>query len=318
MADNINTLVGDNDAPATWTDVNDIAPDQKVLIGTIDERSGNMKAEWRASSQAAVFKEKTITENSVYDPQQEGADGYSMVTVEVPNTYVAADEGKVVSGGALVAQTARSESLTENGTYDTTENNSVTVNVSGTQLSNSPAAFTLLSNVQNLDAVIPDGITSINANAFVGCTGLTSVIFPASGMTTIGTYAFQNCTGLTSVDIPASVTSLGTSAFNGCSNMASVTLNSTALTIGNDVFRNCTSLTTVTIPEGTTTLGENVFRDDTALTTVTIPSTVTAIGQRTFNGCTNLATVTIAKAEGSITGAPWGAPETAQIVWTGE
>ncbi|MBR1910379.1 MAG: hypothetical protein IJ821_07320 [Lachnospiraceae bacterium] len=47
----------------------------------------------------------------------------------VPNTYSAGDEGKVVSNGALVAQS--SQSIDTNGTYDTTLKNSVTVNVSG-------------------------------------------------------------------------------------------------------------------------------------------------------------------------------------------
>lgn len=45
------------------------------------------------------------------------------------NTYAAADEGKVVKNGALVAQGA--VTYTANGTYDTTEKSSVTVNVSG-------------------------------------------------------------------------------------------------------------------------------------------------------------------------------------------
>jgi len=49
----------------------------------------------------------------------------------IPNNYTLADEGKVVKNGALVAQTARATELTANGIYDTTENNSVTVNVSG-------------------------------------------------------------------------------------------------------------------------------------------------------------------------------------------
>lgn len=51
------------------------------------------------------------------------------------NTYAAGDAGKVVklngSTYELAAQTARSSNITANGTYDTTENNSVTVAVSG-------------------------------------------------------------------------------------------------------------------------------------------------------------------------------------------
>lgn len=61
---------------------------------------------------------KQITQNGTY-------------IVNVPNTYTASDEGKVVSNGALVAQTARAAEITQNGTYDTTLNDEVTVNVSG-------------------------------------------------------------------------------------------------------------------------------------------------------------------------------------------
>lgn len=56
---------------------------------------------------------------------------YASAEVNVPSGITAADEGKVVKNGALVAQTARATAITENGTYDTTENNEVTVNVQG-------------------------------------------------------------------------------------------------------------------------------------------------------------------------------------------
>lgn len=52
---------------------------------------------------------------------------YSPVNVDVPNTYTAEDEGKVVSNGGLVSQT--SLSVTQNNTYDTTTVDSVTVDV---------------------------------------------------------------------------------------------------------------------------------------------------------------------------------------------
>lgn len=66
-----------------------------------------------------------ITQNGTTDVTQ-----YASANVQVPNSYAAGDEGKVVSNGALVAQTAHAE-VTQNGTIDTTLNNSVTVNVSG-------------------------------------------------------------------------------------------------------------------------------------------------------------------------------------------
>lgn len=70
---------------------------------------------------------KSIGANGTYTAPAGKA--YSPVIVDVPNSYTASDEGKVVSNGALVAQT--SDSVTHNGTVDTTLINSLTVNVSG-------------------------------------------------------------------------------------------------------------------------------------------------------------------------------------------
>lgn len=78
---------------------------------------------------APVLAEKAVTANGAYDARDDSADGYRSVTVDVPNTYTAADEGKVVRSGALVGQTALS--VTQNGTYDTTANDSVSVDVTG-------------------------------------------------------------------------------------------------------------------------------------------------------------------------------------------
>lgn len=65
-----------------------------------------------------------ITSNGNHNVKQ-----YATASVAVPNSYSASDEGKVVSSGALVSQT--SQSISQNGTYDTTLKNEVVVNVSG-------------------------------------------------------------------------------------------------------------------------------------------------------------------------------------------
>ena len=82
---------------------------------------------WDFFQGAVDIQSFTATANATYNAPYGKA--YNPVIVDVTNTYTAEDEGKVVSDGALVAQTAHAE-VTENGTYDTTLNNSVIVNVS--------------------------------------------------------------------------------------------------------------------------------------------------------------------------------------------
>ena len=65
--------------------------------------------------------------NGVYLASSDNLDGYNTVTISVPNTYTSSDNGKVVQGNALVAQT--SSTVTQNTTLDTTTINSVTVSL---------------------------------------------------------------------------------------------------------------------------------------------------------------------------------------------
>lgn len=73
-------------------------------------------------------KQISITQNGT---TTEDVTNYAsaQITANVPNTYSAGDEGKVVSNGALVVQ--GSDTVTQNDTYDTTLISSLTVNVSG-------------------------------------------------------------------------------------------------------------------------------------------------------------------------------------------
>lgn len=121
--------------------------DEEILYATLQGQPYTNKPESRIedlyiqlkeaieTSSGATLIEKSITANGTYSASDDDADGYSSVSVDVPNTYTAGDEGKVVSNGALVAQTAYPTTITENGTYNTTENDSVTVNVSSSSAS---------------------------------------------------------------------------------------------------------------------------------------------------------------------------------------
>ena len=96
--------------------------------GSAGYRPSEMAAAIAAIS-GATLGTKSVTANGTYAASSDSLDGYSSVTVAVANSYGSSDEGKVVSSGALVSQTSRT--VTANGTYDTTTNDELTVNVSG-------------------------------------------------------------------------------------------------------------------------------------------------------------------------------------------
>lgn len=156
-----------------------------------------------------------------------------------------------------------------------------------------PETFTVKGNLKTL--AIPEGVTSINQGEFGGGAfkALETVIIPES-VTAISQVAFANCDALKNVTIPESVTSIEMGAFNPCKSLESIELPEALESIGMIAFAGCIALKSIVIPEN-----------------------VTSIGDYAFQNCTALETITINKAEGSISGAPWSAPETTQIIWNG-
>ena len=99
----------------------------------------------------------------------------------------------------------------------------------------------------------------IGENAFVFCSGLTSIILP-SGVTSIGGAAFMDCSGFTSLTIPSGVTEIGASTFRGCSGLTSLTLPSSVTSIGKSAFEGCSGLTSIYVyPEKVPILRKDTF-----------------------------------------------------------
>ena len=141
---------------------------------------------------------------------------------------------------------------------------------------------------------IPDGVTSIGQRAFYGCSGLTSIDIP-DGVTIIQDETFYGCSGLISIDIPDGVTTIRDEAFYGCSGLTSIDIPDSVTLLVNNTFGGCTGLISVTIPGSLCNMGSlgDTFRGCTGLTNVTILDGVVRIGSRMFEGCTGLTSVTI-------------------------
>lgn len=154
------------------------------------------------------------------------------------------------------------------------------------------------------DMVIPDGVATIEAYAFYGCDGLTSLVIPDS-VTGIGSSAFYGCVGLTDITIPSSITSIAAGAFEMCINIQDISmpifvlgsipqdsLQNVILLSGDSIpyeaFSDCTSLLSVTIPDDVTTIGECAFYNCENLKSITIPGGVTTVGDRAFQNCISL------------------------------
>ena len=101
-------------------------------------------------------------------------------------------------------------------------------------------------------------VTSIGKNAFINCTGLTSVVIP-EGVTTIGEGVFGYCDAMTSVSIPEGVTSIGKNAFYDCEVLKEVVIPSSVTSIGNGAFSYNLNLESVTISNGVKSIGNDVF-----------------------------------------------------------
>lgn len=133
------------------------------------------------------------------------------------------------------------------------------------------------------NVVIPDGVTSIGACSFTGCSRLVSVKIPDS-VTSIGSYAFSGCSALTDINIPDGVTSIAPLVFQKCTALTSVKIPDSVTSIGGYAFYGCSSLTDINIPDGVTIIGDRAFYGCTALADITIPDGVTSIGYGVVEG----------------------------------
>ena len=228
-----------------------------------------------------------------------------------------------------------------NEKYDSRENCNAIVEtatntlVCGTENSTIPSTITAIGNgafaetgLKNI--VIPEGVTSIELQAFENCQDLESVTLPQS-LKKLGYHVFAN-SGLTSLVIPEGITYLPQGTFNGCKNLETVTLPTTLETIEYNAFSN-SGLTSIFIPKGVTSISSTSFNYCGKLSTISvsdenttydsrnncnaiiqtatnqilrgtsntiIPNTATSIGDNAFNDINSLTSIVIPESVTSI------------------
>jgi len=163
-------------------------------------------------------------------------------------------------------------------------------------------AFAFNHNVTRVS--IPDSVTSIGAESFNQCLGLTNVIL-GSGVTNIDGGAFGHDDRLIGVTIPNSVASIGPHAFEFCSSLANLILGGGVTSIGDYAFVACSGLIDITIPNSVTSIGSYAFSADSSLTNATLGSGVTLIGYGAFDTFSLSSNLTSLHFEGNAPRVDW-------------
>lgn len=153
---------------------------------------------------------------------------------------------------------------------------------------------------------IPDSVTEIGANAFAGCTNLTSVNYIGGDWSKLtiqsGNPAVEDAAKdaaneqLFDFEFILNNTAVVVISYKGTA--ADVTIPSRykgkPVTVIDPVaFYNNSAVTSVTIPDSVTAIPDYAFGFCSQLTNISIPNSVTFIGFSAFNSCTSLKSITL-------------------------
>ncbi len=168
----------------------------------------------------------------------------------------------------------------------------------------------------------PHNFTTIGNLAFMGDVSINCVDMENAGITEIGKQAFMNCTGITSVKLASATKAdkTGASIFEGCSKLEYISIPASLEAIGEREFYNCHKLSTIVfeggitgssiktikkqafgcaqsttnrvvsveLPDSITTLGDGAFEYNNNLQSVHVPQKLTKISNNTFSHCAKL------------------------------
>lgn len=148
---------------------------------------------------------------------------------------------------------------------------------------------------------IPASVTEIGANAFAGCTNLTSVTYGGdwSNLTIqSGNPAVQDAANEQLFDFEFILNNTAVIVIRYKGTAADVTIPSRykgkpVTMIDHAAFHNNSAVTSVTIPDSVTAIPDYAFGFCSQLTNISIPNSVTFIGFSAFNSCTSLKSITL-------------------------
>ncbi|MHC1786565.1 MAG: leucine-rich repeat protein [Christensenellales bacterium] len=146
-------------------------------------------------------------------------------------------------------------------------------------------------NIPSITGVVfPEGLKSIQANAFAACTNLEYLKF-ATTIETIGVSAFSTCIKLNNAFLPPKLDAVESGTFSGCTNLTSVNLPSTIARIEDSAFKGC-NISSIALPEGLEYLSGSAFINCNNIYTMSIPSKV-AIDSNLFWDINNLQSINV-------------------------
>lgn len=164
------------------------------------------------------------------------------------------------------------------------------------------AYYGLFRNSKFTKVTIGEGVVSIGAYAFAGCSSIVSMTLPYS-VENIGSSAFVNCTGELIINSKIVEQDCSSDYYPTCYNSANSKgwlygAEFSKLTIGNDIqvigaymFKG-SQFSNISLPDSVTKIGSYSFEDSYQLDSISIPDNVTTIERYAFEGC-GLTNITI-------------------------
>lgn len=141
------------------------------------------------------------------------------------------------------------------------------------------------SNRQLADLNFGTKLDSIGNMAFMYCTALKELTFPASFRSIGNRQAFLGCTMLEKINFNEGMEELGGAAFMLCTNLKSVKVPGSVKKFADAVFSNCVALETIEFGEGITEVGPIAAGYCSNLKTVKMANTIKHIGSSAFSFC---------------------------------